>query len=177
MLVLVAVGWRVVGAALAPVEQLRAGAERITGSATSERLPVPREAEGVVDGGLRQHGEIHAEVPHRIEDQLDEGMGRVPERIDVCDGIRNEDRQGRGGKRPDEKRPRPAGRPQQPDEGTQASATSPVCFTPTQSPVRIPALSQVPARGGPRRSRSRRTNRSASNGSRLAVEPYTTAGG
>jgi len=41
VLVLVAVGWRVVGAALAPVEQLRAGAERITGSATSERLPVP----------------------------------------------------------------------------------------------------------------------------------------
>jgi signal transduction histidine kinase len=41
VLVLVAVGWRVVGAALAPVEQLRAGAVRITGSATSERLPVP----------------------------------------------------------------------------------------------------------------------------------------
>lgn len=41
VLVLVVVGWRVVGAALSPVEQLRASAERITGSATSERLPVP----------------------------------------------------------------------------------------------------------------------------------------
>ena len=35
------VGWRVVGAALHPVEELRAGAERITGAATAERLPVP----------------------------------------------------------------------------------------------------------------------------------------
>jgi signal transduction histidine kinase len=41
VLVLVIVGWRVVGAALSPVEQLRASAERITGAATSERLPVP----------------------------------------------------------------------------------------------------------------------------------------
>ena len=99
-----------------------------------ERLPVPREAEGVVDGGLRQHGEIHAEVPHRIEDQLDEGMGRVPERIDVCDGIRNEDRQGRGGKRPDEKRPRPAGRPQQPDEGHPGERQEPRLLRPDTEP-------------------------------------------
>lgn len=33
--------WRTVGAALRPVDALRAGAERITGAATSERLPVP----------------------------------------------------------------------------------------------------------------------------------------
>ena len=41
MLILAGVGWRVVGAALRPVEQLRASAERITGAATEERLPVP----------------------------------------------------------------------------------------------------------------------------------------
>jgi signal transduction histidine kinase len=40
LLVLAALAWRVVGAALRPVEALRAGAERITGSATAERLPV-----------------------------------------------------------------------------------------------------------------------------------------
>ena len=37
---LAAVGWRVAGAALRPVEELRRGAERITGAATAERLPV-----------------------------------------------------------------------------------------------------------------------------------------
>jgi signal transduction histidine kinase len=35
------VSWRVVGAALRPVEALRAGAEDITGRARSDRLPVP----------------------------------------------------------------------------------------------------------------------------------------
>jgi signal transduction histidine kinase len=35
------VGWRVVGAALRPVEQLRVGAESITGSRRDDRLPVP----------------------------------------------------------------------------------------------------------------------------------------
>jgi len=41
VLVLVLVGWRVIGASLRPVEVLRSGAERITGAATEERLPVP----------------------------------------------------------------------------------------------------------------------------------------
>jgi signal transduction histidine kinase len=41
VLVLVAIAWRVVGAALAPMDRMRAGAERITGAATDERLPVP----------------------------------------------------------------------------------------------------------------------------------------
>ncbi|WP_433048521.1 sensor histidine kinase [Dactylosporangium sp. CS-033363] len=41
IVVLVAIAWRVVGAALAPVDRLRLGAERITGAATDERLPVP----------------------------------------------------------------------------------------------------------------------------------------
>ncbi|MEV8515642.1 ATP-binding protein [Dactylosporangium sp. NPDC051484] len=39
--VLVVIAWRVVGAALSPVDRLRLGAERITGAATDERLPVP----------------------------------------------------------------------------------------------------------------------------------------
>ncbi|MGI5237510.1 sensor histidine kinase [Dactylosporangium sp. CA-139066] len=41
VLVLVVIAWRVVGAALSPVDRLRSGAERITGAATDERLPVP----------------------------------------------------------------------------------------------------------------------------------------
>ncbi|WP_433207863.1 sensor histidine kinase [Dactylosporangium sp. CS-047395] len=41
IVVLVAIAWRVVGAALSPVDRLRLGAERITGTATDERLPVP----------------------------------------------------------------------------------------------------------------------------------------
>ena len=41
LLALGAVGWRVVGAALRPVEELRAGAESITGRHAEDRLPVP----------------------------------------------------------------------------------------------------------------------------------------
>jgi len=41
VVVLVAIAWRVVGAALSPVDRMRSGAERITGAATDERLPVP----------------------------------------------------------------------------------------------------------------------------------------
>jgi signal transduction histidine kinase len=41
LLGLASVAWRVVGAALRPVETLRAGAERITGTGAEERLPVP----------------------------------------------------------------------------------------------------------------------------------------
>ncbi len=39
--VLAAVAWRLIGATLRPVEQLRAGAEAITGAGTSGSLPVP----------------------------------------------------------------------------------------------------------------------------------------
>ncbi|MFF5227561.1 sensor histidine kinase [Dactylosporangium sp. NPDC000521] len=39
--ILVAIAWKVVGQALAPVDRLSASAERITGAATDERLPVP----------------------------------------------------------------------------------------------------------------------------------------
>jgi signal transduction histidine kinase len=35
------IAWRVIGAALAPVEELRSGASRIDGSSADERLPVP----------------------------------------------------------------------------------------------------------------------------------------
>src|SRR2546423_520489 len=41
LLALGLVGWRVVGAALRPVEALRAGAEAITGTGAADRLPVP----------------------------------------------------------------------------------------------------------------------------------------
>jgi signal transduction histidine kinase len=41
VIVLGVLGWRVVGAVLRPVEQLRVGAESITGSHRDDRLPVP----------------------------------------------------------------------------------------------------------------------------------------
>ncbi|HEY6934421.1 MAG TPA: HAMP domain-containing sensor histidine kinase [Marmoricola sp.] len=41
LLVLALIAWRVIGATLRPVEALRAGAERISGSGHEERLPVP----------------------------------------------------------------------------------------------------------------------------------------
>lgn len=41
LLVLGLIAWRVIGAALRPVEQLRSGAARIDGSLADERLPVP----------------------------------------------------------------------------------------------------------------------------------------
>jgi signal transduction histidine kinase len=41
------VAWRVVGAALRPVETLRAGAERITGTGAEERLPLPPSSDEV----------------------------------------------------------------------------------------------------------------------------------
>lgn len=41
LFVLALIAWRVIGATLRPVEALRAGAERISGSGRDERLPVP----------------------------------------------------------------------------------------------------------------------------------------
>lgn len=41
LLVCALIAWRVIGAALTPVEELRSGASRIDGSSTDERLPVP----------------------------------------------------------------------------------------------------------------------------------------
>lgn len=44
---LAAVAWRVIGWTLRPVEQLRLGAERISGAARDERLPVPPAADEI----------------------------------------------------------------------------------------------------------------------------------
>lgn len=49
LLVLGLIAWRVIGAALGPVESLRSAAERVSGSGHDERLPVPE-----------SHDEIHA---------------------------------------------------------------------------------------------------------------------
>jgi signal transduction histidine kinase len=49
LLVLGLIAWRVIGAALRPVESLRSAAERVSGSGHDERLPVPE-----------SHDEIHA---------------------------------------------------------------------------------------------------------------------
>ena len=45
--VLAAIAWRVIGSALRPVEELRSGAERISGTGRDERLPVPASADEV----------------------------------------------------------------------------------------------------------------------------------
>ena len=44
---LAAVAWRVIGWTLRPVEELRVGAERISGAAREERLPVPPAADEI----------------------------------------------------------------------------------------------------------------------------------
>jgi signal transduction histidine kinase len=41
LLVLAGIAWRVIGAALQPVDQMRSAADRISGSGQAERLPVP----------------------------------------------------------------------------------------------------------------------------------------
>ncbi|MBT8225877.1 MAG: HAMP domain-containing protein [Dactylosporangium sp.] len=61
VLVLAVVGWRVAGAALRPVETLRRGAERITGSGTEERLPVPSSRDEI----------------HRLASTLNDMLGRL----------------------------------------------------------------------------------------------------
>ena len=47
LLALAAVAWRVIGSTLRPVEELRAGAERISGAGREERLAVPAAADEV----------------------------------------------------------------------------------------------------------------------------------
>jgi signal transduction histidine kinase len=49
LVVLAAIAWRVVGAALRPVEKLRSTAERISGTGQDERLPVPASQDEVHD--------------------------------------------------------------------------------------------------------------------------------
>lgn len=45
--VLVAIAWRLVGATLRPVEALRIGAEQITGSGSTDTLPLPRSSDEI----------------------------------------------------------------------------------------------------------------------------------
>jgi signal transduction histidine kinase len=54
-----AVSWRVVGAALRPVEALRAGAEDITGGARSDRLPVPDSHDEIHRLAVTLNGMLH----------------------------------------------------------------------------------------------------------------------
>lgn len=54
-----AVSWRVVGAALRPVEALRAGAEDITGKARSDRLPVPDSRDEIHRLAVTLNGMLH----------------------------------------------------------------------------------------------------------------------
>ncbi len=59
MLLLGAVAWRVVGAALRPVEALRSGAEEITGAARSDRLPVPDSGDEIHRLAVTLNGMLH----------------------------------------------------------------------------------------------------------------------
>jgi signal transduction histidine kinase len=59
MLLLGAVAWRVVGAALRPVEALRSGAEEITGAARSDRLPVPDSRDEIHRLAVTLNGMLH----------------------------------------------------------------------------------------------------------------------
>jgi signal transduction histidine kinase len=59
--VLAALAWRVVGAALRPVEQLRLGAETITGSGRPGQLPVP----------------VHQDEVQRLARTLNDMLGRI----------------------------------------------------------------------------------------------------
>ncbi len=70
VLILAAVAWRVIGATLRPVEELRRGAEEITGAGHSGRLPVP--------GG---HDEVHrlATTLNDMLARLDSGRARQRE--------------------------------------------------------------------------------------------------
>jgi signal transduction histidine kinase len=74
VLVLVLAAWRVLGASLRPVESLRAGAERITGADTEERLPVPA-----------SHDEIHR-LAVTLNDMIDRlSRARARQRAFVAD--------------------------------------------------------------------------------------------
>jgi signal transduction histidine kinase len=67
LLVLGAIAWRVIGAAMRPVEEMRAAAERISGSGRGDRLPVPRSDD-----------ELHAlaETLNSMLDRLDRSRER-----------------------------------------------------------------------------------------------------
>jgi signal transduction histidine kinase len=74
VLVLMLIAWRVIGASLRPVESLRAGAERITGAHTQERLPVPV-----------AHDEIHR-LATTLNDMIDRlARARARQRAFVAD--------------------------------------------------------------------------------------------
>ncbi len=62
-----AVAWRVIGWTLRPVEQLRVGAERISGAAREERLPVPPAADEIHSLAVTLNGML---------DRLDAARGR-----------------------------------------------------------------------------------------------------
>jgi signal transduction histidine kinase len=59
VVLLAAVSWRVVGAALRPVEALRAGAEEITGGARPGRLPVPDSGDEIHRLAVTLNGMLH----------------------------------------------------------------------------------------------------------------------
>jgi signal transduction histidine kinase len=59
VVLLAAVSWRVLGAALSPVEELRAGAEEITGGARPGRLPVPGSHDEIHRLAVTLNGMLH----------------------------------------------------------------------------------------------------------------------
>jgi len=83
LLVLGLIAWRVIGAALRPVEELRSAADRISGSARGERLPVPPSEDEVhalaqtlnsmldrLDGAREREADFVADAAHELRSPL-----------------------------------------------------------------------------------------------------------
>ncbi|GAA2094467.1 HAMP domain-containing sensor histidine kinase [Microlunatus panaciterrae] len=83
LVVLAAIAWRVIGWTLRPVEALRAGADRISGSGEGERLPVPESADEIralaltlnsmldrLAAGRRRQRDFVADAAHELRNPL-----------------------------------------------------------------------------------------------------------
>jgi signal transduction histidine kinase len=108
LLVCALIAWRVIGAALKPVEELRSGAASIDGSSTDERLPVPPTRDEIaalattlnemldrVAGARRTQRAFVADAAHELRSPL----ATMRTQLEVATRL------GEGGRLPDDLRP------------------------------------------------------------------------